>query len=191
MSKINFFLRPQKVPLYQAFSWLRLEQKKKTNQKKKLKVRSNKKQLLYRLSFRQQYKKFLTTATDVKLKYLLQDLIKKYFSITVSIKVTWPLIQFKNLKFYRLLFPEYRRQVQHKKTFSLKISKNNLFQQKKYIYIGQPTHHLKFSANSLLKRKYMLNRKQNTANSYKIQVFNQFQQKQNFASLKKNLREKK
>jgi hypothetical protein len=63
----------------------------------------------YRLSFRYNYRTILTFVTNLKLKYLIEDLIKQYFSLVICVKLFWPLMQFKNLKFYRLLFPEYKQ----------------------------------------------------------------------------------
>ena len=181
VSKTTFFKKAYRITFKQIFLWIRLAQKKKIirkktnfykNQKKKFLLR--KKQIFYRFSFRQNYRKFLTMTTHVKLKYLLQGLIKNYFKINVSVKLSWPLIQFKNLKFYRLIFPKYKMHVQNKKKISLKISKNKRWQKKKYLYIGKTTNHLKFVTPIWTKTKTNVEKseKKKTNNKYITKITN-------------------
>ena len=163
MSKTMILQKPLKIGLKNIFLWIRVAQKKKkkrakkvySNQKTKvfLKQKTKKKQIAYRFSLRQNYRKFLTIATHVKLKYILQDLIKNYFALTVFVKVSWPLIQFKNLNFFRFVFPKYKMQAQNNKVFSLKISKLPHSTQKKYIYVGQTTKHLRFKPQATTSNK--------------------------------------
>ena len=176
IAKTIFFQKPAKITFKNLFLWTRLAQKKtKKRTKGKLPQKQTKNRFLsqkikkqtrkspqtfYRFSFRHNYRKFLTLSTHVKLKYLLQDLIKDYFALTVVVKISWPLIQFKNLNFFRLLFPKYKIQSQNNKVLALKISSLAEAQQKKYIYVGQTTKHIKFipqnttsTASQRLKKK--------------------------------------
>ena len=156
-SKTQFFQRFQKITLARLFLWKRITQKKKFLIKKRkiipqtsFKNFSKKRDLFYRCAYKQNYRKFLSLSTNVKLTYLIEDLIKKYFTLTVKIKVCWPLSQFKNLKFYRLVYPKYKHRGKSKKTFFLNIQKNDYLARKKYFYIGHNTQHLKYDFDNAL-----------------------------------------
>ncbi len=161
--KTRFFQKYQQITRAKIFLWKRISQQRKLFSKKnknkhlvnlqhynsKAQRRSEKtrsckqRPLFYRTLSRINYKNFLNISTKVKLKYLLQDLLHKYFNVVLNVKVSWPLSQFKNLQFYRLLFPKYKFRVQEKEMVSLKISQNNVFLRKRYFYIGKNTKHLK------------------------------------------------
>jgi len=61
-----------------------------------------------RESFRKNYKKHVTLLTKYQYKLRLQELLRHYFKMNFEIKVVRPLVQFKNLKFLRLIHPLYR-----------------------------------------------------------------------------------
>ena len=157
--KIQCFKTPAKLRLMQIFRLLRFSQKTnslamkdvaRTNitqnvSTKRKKIETQK--LAYRLSFRYNYRQHLTLLTDFKLKYLITDLVQEYFSLNTTVKLFWPLRQFKNMKFYRLIFPEYQESNLKKKGLPWNLSKNLDSQNKRYIYIGQSTNHLKIKEN--------------------------------------------
>ena len=145
LSKTQFLKKLPKITLARLFLWKRMAQKKKTLAKKnKPKTSFNKQELFYRSSYRLNYRKLLYFSTGVKLTYLFEDLIRKYFTLKVKVKVCWPLSQFKNLKFYRLVYPKYKHRHKGKKTVFLKIQNKKNLVRKKYFYIGYNTRHLKF-----------------------------------------------
>jgi len=155
LPKIQYFQKPKKLTFSRVFLWKRFEQKKKfLNKRKKITtsrksgIYLNKARLMYRIPYKKNYRKFLSLTTNVRLRYLLQDLIKKYFSIDLHVKISWPLSEFKNLKFYRLLFPKYKQRIKNQKISALKIERKNSHLKKKYVYIGQNTIHLKVSTNN-------------------------------------------
>jgi hypothetical protein len=92
------------------------------------------------------YKNHLILWTGLRLKYLLQSLLQKYFGLDLTIKISWPLVQFKNLKFYRLLFPNYKSyksENSSQQNFThIKLNKKKVFKRDRYLYVGHLTNHL-------------------------------------------------
>jgi hypothetical protein len=175
--KIRRFKASAKLRWPHVFGLLRFEQKKQLhNYKRKIysvkKIKRKKKSLKfsqnatlvhntktsnaqkfsYRLSFRYHYRTNLTFTTNLKLKYLIEDLIQQYFSFRVCVKLFWPLMQFKNLKFYRLLFPEYKQPNFKTKNLPWDLSDNLNLQNERYLYVGHNTNHVKLK-EQLLKSK--------------------------------------
>jgi hypothetical protein len=156
LPKVRQFKKPLTFRKVHLFGLLRFEQKKQRHiyEKKKGSKFSSKvnslpitrdsttQKLAYRLSFRSNYRTHLTLTTNLKLKYLIENIINQYFSFVVCVKLFWPLMQFKNLKFYRLIFPEYKQFNRKKKNAPWTINKNLRLQKKKYFYIGQHTNHI-------------------------------------------------
>ena len=86
LSKTRFFQRVPKITLARLFLWKRMTHKKTILvQRKKIKLK--KKDLFYRAAYRQDYRKFLYLSTGVKLTYLIEDLVRKYFTLRVKIKI--------------------------------------------------------------------------------------------------------
>jgi hypothetical protein len=130
----------------------------------------------YRIPYRHNYFQNLKFLTTYKVKFLIQSLIQQYFTLKVQVKILWPLNQFKNLKFYRLVFPNKNKK--YKKTgtrTTIKYSKKSVFG-KRYIYIGQTTTHLRFSQT---KQKSL---KESSSQFLNLWFFN----KQNFFLRNKN-----
>jgi hypothetical protein len=117
--------------------------KQKNNPRTTKKIKSNRQKLAYRLSFRYNYRSHLTLKTDLKLKYIIADIIQQYFLLITTVKLFWPLKQFKNLKFYRLIFPDYQKFNFKKRIVSWNLNKKLRSKNKRYVYIGQNTNHLK------------------------------------------------
>jgi len=103
---------------------------------------SNIQNFSYRLSFRYNYRQHLTINTNLKLKYLIENLIQQYFSLSVCVKLFWPLIQFKNVKFYRLFFPDYKQFNFKLKTLPWTLNEDLQIQNSQYFYVSQNTNHL-------------------------------------------------
>lgn len=102
-----------------------------------------KKTFQYRTPYRQDYKQNLMLLTNFKLKYLIQDFVQKYFSVRLYVKLIWPLTEFKNLKFYRLVFPKYQAfNATSKKLVTIKYSLQKTSLSRRYMYIGRATNHL-------------------------------------------------
>lgn len=59
----------------------------------------------YRLPYRKLYFSFLQFNTKLKLKYLIQDFVQKYFSLQVEAKTIHFLNTHKNQNYFRLVFP--------------------------------------------------------------------------------------
>lgn len=166
------FKRPTKIRKIHAFKLLRFAQKEEfeldfyedltkeslapleneEDEEEDLADNENIKNFSYRLSFKYNYRNHLTIVTNIKLKYLIENLIQQYFSIFGYVKLFWPLRQFKNLKFYRLFFPAYKQK--HKrpdlktKIFPLYLNKNLRLKNKLYLSLRQTTNHLKYNIKS-------------------------------------------
>jgi hypothetical protein len=157
--KIRRFKKPLQFQNLHLFKLLRFEQKNrfhvyeeknglKLSKKKKLLTAGQKitnvstEKLTYRLSVRYNYRKALLLITNLKVKYLIERLLRHYFSLIVCVKLFWPLVQFKNRKFYRLIFPKYKQFNLKKKNTPWILNKSLSFRQKRYLYIGQYTNHL-------------------------------------------------
>ena len=166
-SKTQFFQKFPKITLARLFLWKRMTQKKLFPRTIFRKV-SKKQDFFYRAAYRQTYKKFLYLSTGVKLTYLIEELIKKYFHVSIKVKVCWPLSQFKNLKFYRLVYPKYKHRQKNKKIVSLHIKKNNYLARQKYFFIGHNTQHLKYISHNVLST---LKKKQNDSFSFQKAKF--------------------
>jgi len=149
----KFFRKPRRIIWPHFFLWKRFAQKKKLplayNLKKKY-------QPVYRVSAQANYKKLLSLSTNWKLKYLLQDLIQTYFTLEVHVKISWPLSQFKNFKFYRLLFPMYKSRRLKKKNYFFKKPKKKSAWRKKYRSLQQNTKHLQFDFPTWISKKKIL-----------------------------------
>jgi hypothetical protein len=86
LSKTQFFQRFQKITLARLFLWKRITQKKRFPRTIFKKI-SQKQDFFYRAAYRQTYRKFLYFSTGVKLTYLIEDLIKKYFQLRIKVKI--------------------------------------------------------------------------------------------------------
>jgi len=160
LPKTKLLQKRTKVVPWHLMRLLRFKQKiknnliKKKNQKKwqnknTIEYLSKKNKLLdnqYKLGFNLLYKNHLALWTGLRVTYLLQNLIQKYFGLHLTIKLSWPLVQFKNLKFYRLLFPNYKSNQSEnnsqKSLTDLKLSEKKYFKRNRYVYAGQMTNHL-------------------------------------------------
>lgn len=60
----------------------------------------------YRINFRNTYRKHLRSLLRYRYKFALKTYIKGYIKINFNIKIIQPLIEHKNLKFFRLIFPQ-------------------------------------------------------------------------------------
>lgn len=132
----------------------------------------------YRIPYRQNYLRNLRFLTGYKVKFLIQNLIQRYFLLKMQVKILWPLNQFKNLKFYRLVFPNKKKNYKKRGTRTpIKQYKAGIFG-KRYVYIGQMTTHLEYSK---IKQKSL---KKSSSRFLNLWFFN----KQNlFLKSKKNL----
>lgn len=119
--------------------------RKKTSFKEKFK---------YRVPYRREYKNKLKLFTNWKLKYLIQDFVQKYFAIRLYVKLLWPLAEFKNLKFYRLVFPKKRSSKNKRVSILTKIYTKQVLLRKRYVFISQVTNHVR------LKNSYQREKKQ-------------------------------
>jgi len=63
----------------------------------------------YRLPYRKVYFNFLQLNTKLKLKYLIQNFVQKYFSIQVEAKIVHFLNAYKNQNYFRLVFPVWKK----------------------------------------------------------------------------------
>ena len=63
----------------------------------------------YRLPYRKSYFKFLQLTTKLKLKYLIQDFVQKYFNLQVEAKIVHFLNEQKNQNYFRLVFPVWKK----------------------------------------------------------------------------------
>jgi hypothetical protein len=186
--KISLFKKPLKLRDLHGPKLLRFEQKKQLHsykrilqkrkkskfsfQKKKRlifatskrKTKKKQQKLAYRLSFRYNYRQNLKLITDFKLKYLIADLIQTYFSLVTCVKLFWPLRQFKNMKFYRLFFPEYQQYNFKNKNIRWDLTKELQIRNKNYLYVGQNTNHFKirehiFKSKAILETKLKIKSK--------------------------------
>jgi len=80
---------------------------------KKINTYVKKKQILsayqYRLPYRKNYFKFLQLTTKLRLKYLIQDFVQKYFALQVEAKIVHFLNDQKNQNYFRLVFPVWKK----------------------------------------------------------------------------------
>lgn len=67
----------------------------------------------YRIPYRKIYFNFLRLTTNLNLKYLIQDWVKKYFFIQVEAKILHAFNDYKNQKYFRLIFPVYKKKKNH------------------------------------------------------------------------------
>lgn len=67
----------------------------------------------YRIPYRKNYFNFLRQTTTFHFKYLIQDLIKKYFSLEVEAKILHIFNDYKNQKYFRLVFPVLKKKKTH------------------------------------------------------------------------------
>lgn len=63
----------------------------------------------YRLPYRKVYFNFLQLNTKLKLKYLIQNFVQKYFSLQVEAKIVHFLNAYKNQNYFRLVFPVWKK----------------------------------------------------------------------------------
>lgn len=63
----------------------------------------------YRLPYRKVYFNFLQLNTKLKLKYLIQNFVQKYFSLQVEAKIVHFLNAYKNKNYFRLVFPVWKK----------------------------------------------------------------------------------
>lgn len=121
---------------------------------KRISLNSLKQKLKYRLPYRREYKTQLKFFTNWRLKYLIQDLIQEYFAIRLYVKLLWPLSEFKNLKFFRIVFPKKRNQKTHNVSLETKIYTKQLALRKRYVFVSQVSNHIR------LKNAYRFEKKQ-------------------------------
>lgn len=80
---------------------------------KKINTYVKKKQILstyqYRLPYRKNYFKFLQLTTKLRLKYLIQNFVQKYFALQVEAKIIHFLNEQKNQNYFRLVFPVWKK----------------------------------------------------------------------------------
>jgi hypothetical protein len=165
-SKTKFIEKRTKILPWHLLQLLRFKQKVNTNflkKKRQYKLQFNKTFKLlpknpknnlhlnyqYRLPVILLYKNNLTLTTGFQLKYLLQNVLHKYFDLQLMVKISWPLIQFKNLKFYRLLFPNYNPdKSEHNSQQNVPFIKRNekkSLKRNRYLYVGQLTKHFQLN----------------------------------------------
>ena len=165
LTKTRIFTKKTKLFSWQALRLIRFKRKKLQKRyksvfkKKKLRYRRRKKKFVkkgfqYRLPYRREYKSQLKLFTNWKLKYLIQDFIQKYFAVRVYVKLLWPLAEFKNLKFYRIIFPKKKSSKAQRIFLRAKIDKKRALLRKRYVFISQVTNHLS------LKNPYKRQKKQ-------------------------------
>ena len=176
LTKTRIFTRKKKLFSWETLRLVRFNQKipqkrsgiLRTKKKQKTKYRRRKKTSLkgsgilrtkkknkfkYRLPYRQEYKNQLKLFTNWRLKYLIQDFIQKYFAVRLYVKLLWPLAQFKNLKFYRIVFPR-KRNAKNKRIFlGTKIRTKQIWLRKRYIFISQVTNHMRLKKTYKGKKK--------------------------------------
>ena len=80
----------------------------------------------YRIPSRKTYFTFLQFTSQLRLKYLIQNFVQKYFSIPVEAKVIHFLNAYKNKKYFRLVFPVWRK----KKKQMIKKFRQRIWKQK-------------------------------------------------------------
>lgn len=129
---------------------IRFKYKRHYLKKKTLKLHKNhylkRKTFQYRINSRQIYKNNLVFFTNLKLKYLIQDFVQHYFAIPLHVKLSWPLADFKNLKFYRLVFPKRGNKIFEDAKFRWTSNSRTRSIRKRYLYVGKMTKHIKFAA---------------------------------------------
>ncbi len=125
----------------------------KRSVKNTIKRTSFKQKLKYRLPYRSEYKNQLKLFTNWRLKYLIQDFIQKYFAVRLYVKLLWPLAQFKNLKFYRIVFPKKRNSKAKRISFGTKIRTKQVWLRKRYLFISQVTNHMRLKTTYKGKKK--------------------------------------
>ena len=105
-SKILSFKKPAQLRQYQVFKFLRFAQQIPLDEEEKIEeddldelekledetvpekiIKSETQKLEYRLSVRYNYRNYLTLTSHLKLKYLISDLIQKYFSVFLDVKL--------------------------------------------------------------------------------------------------------
>lgn len=112
----------------------------------------------YRLPYRKMYFNYLQLTTGLKLKYLIQDFVQKYFSIQVEAKIIHVLNTYKNKNYFRLVFPVKKKNKQLIKKFWIKKKKKEIFLTPK-LYLATP---VKKYTNVNLKKKLL------NENSFKL-----------------------
>ena len=65
----------------------------------------------YRLPYRKIYFNFVKINTNLYLKYLIQSLVKKHFSIEIETKIVHILNSHKNKNYFRLVFPVWKKKI--------------------------------------------------------------------------------
>ena len=101
--------------------------------KKSLKKKSTLKNYQYRLPPRKNYFNFLQFTAKLKLKFLIQDFVKKYFSLQVETKILHFLNEHKNHKYFRLVFPVWKK----KRKQWIKKFRRKSWKQKKIFFKNQ------------------------------------------------------
>ena len=107
----------------------------------------------YRLPYRKLYFDFLKDMTNLRLKYLIQNFVQKYFCVQVEAKIVHVLNAQKNQKFFRLVFPLRKK----KKNQLIKKKRWNIWNQKKIFLTSQ----LKLVTTSKNKVKQQVVKKKN------------------------------
>lgn len=99
----------------------------------------------YRLPYKRIYKQNLTLYTNLRIKYLIQDFIQKYFSLHLHIKLIWPFIHFKTFKLYRLVLTQ-KKPSKSKRVLYLKQNSKNSFLHRRYGYTSHVTNHMQLQS---------------------------------------------
>lgn len=130
--KIKFRRKVNAFGKYQTF-WEEKKgfQLKKVN--KHLQKNQNTNYYKYRLPYRKMYFDFLKVITNLRLKYLVQDFVQKYFSVQVEAKIVHILNAHKNQNFFRLVFPLWKK----KKNQLIKKKRWNIWNQKQIFLTSQ------------------------------------------------------
>lgn len=161
LTKTRIFTKKKKFSSWQSLRLIRFHRKTIQKRYKKTKARYRrrrktflKKKFQYRLPYRREYKNQLKLFTNWRLKYLIQDFIQRYFAVRLYVKLLWPLAEFKNLKFYRIVFPKKTSSKTKRISLRVKIHNKRGLLRKRYVFISRVTNHVR------LQNQYKLEKKQ-------------------------------